>query len=71
MPGTAEKPWWQSKTLLGAVVTIACAVASAVTGIEVAQEEQVQIADYGLEIAGAAGGLLAIYGRLTATKRLK
>ncbi|HOV80325.1 MAG TPA: hypothetical protein PK728_09505 [Bacillota bacterium] len=64
-----EKKWWQSKTVWGGIVAIGGAVAGAF-GIAVDEATQGEIVDYIMVIAGAAGGLLAIYGRLKAEKKI-
>lgn len=59
------KTWYQSKTIWGALIAVAASLAQA-GGIEVAADIQAQLADIAVTLAGVAGGLLAIYGRLAA-----
>ncbi|MBO9123241.1 MULTISPECIES: hypothetical protein [unclassified Rhizobium] len=64
------KNWYSSKTIWGAVVAI---LASALhfTGVDIASGDRSQIVDAIVNIAGALGGLLAVYGRVTAKSAIK
>lgn len=62
----SEKSWFESKTIWGALLAVAAAVAGAF-GISIDENAQQGIADALVQLAGAAGALFAIYGRLTAT----
>lgn len=59
------KNWYQSKTVWGAVVVIVASVLR-LLGIEFGPAEQGELTDAITTMAGAAGGLLALYGRITA-----
>lgn len=61
-----EKSWYTSKSVIGSAVAIAALIAGAF-GYEVDAEGQEQIT---LTIIGVAGGLVAIYGRIKAVKKL-
>lgn len=61
-----EKPWYLSKTIWGSLIAV-CAALSATLGIPLDGATQAQLADIAVQLVGAAGALLAIYGRLTAT----
>jgi hypothetical protein len=61
------KPWYQSKTVWGALIAIAAPLLGR-AGLEVGGAEQAEIADALTTLACTVGGLLALYGRLTATK---
>jgi hypothetical protein len=61
------KPWYQSKTVWGALIAIAAPLLGR-AGLEVGGAEQAEIAEALTTLAGTVGGLLALYGRLTATK---
>jgi hypothetical protein len=61
------KPWYQSKTVWGALIAIAAPLLGR-AGLELGGAEQAEIADALTTLAGTVGGLLALYGRLTATK---
>jgi hypothetical protein len=64
------KPWYMSKTIIGAVVTVLALVAG-VFGYGIGVEDQAALADYAVTIGGVVGGLLAIYGRVKASKDIK
>jgi uncharacterized membrane protein len=64
------KPWYLSKTIIGAVITVLALVAG-VFGYGIGPEEQAAIADYIVTLGGVVGGLLAIYGRVKADKAVK
>lgn len=61
------KPWYQSKTVWGALIAIAAPLLGQ-AGLQVGGAEEAEIADALTTLAGTVGGLLALYGRLTATK---
>jgi len=61
-----EKPWYFSKTIWGSLVAVAAALAST-AGITIDGQNQLAISDAILQVIAAAGALLSIYGRLTAT----
>ena len=60
------KNWYQSKTVWGALVAIAASILR-IAGLEFGEAEQAELTDAIATIAGTAGGLLALYGRVTAT----
>ena len=59
------KYWYNSKTIWGALISVGASLLHAV-GIDIGIAEQAEVADSLVTIIGAVGGLLAIYGRLTA-----
>ncbi|MFN7011130.1 MAG: hypothetical protein ACK4PN_13955 [Allorhizobium sp.] len=59
------KPWYQSKTVWGALIAIAAPLLKQ-AGVELGLAEQANLADALTTIVGALGGVLAIYGRVTA-----
>lgn len=61
------KTWYQSKTVWGGLIAIFAALMQA-RGHNIPIQEQVGLVDALTTSAGAIGGLLAIYGRLTATQ---
>lgn len=63
------KPWYQSKTVWGGLIAIAAPLFKAV-GLEIGGDVQSELADAAVALAGAIGGLLAIYGRLSATSTI-
>ncbi len=64
------KQWYLSKTVWGALLALGASVLQ-FTGIQIGAADQSAIADSAVSIAGAVGGLIAIYGRLTATSAIK
>lgn len=66
-----SKPWYESKTVWGAVIGMAGAfcprVIAALGGTDAAANQIVTVAS---AIATAIGGLVAIYGRLKANKAI-
>lgn len=64
------KSWYMSKTVWGGVVAILASCAD-LLGVEVAPADQIGIADGLTALVAAAGGLLAIAGRLMAKRRLR
>lgn len=60
------KQWYNSKTVWGALIAIVASVLQ-MKGIDLGAADQSSIADALVSIAGAAGGLLAVYGRVTAS----
>ncbi|WP_416795945.1 hypothetical protein [Ciceribacter azotifigens] len=63
------KPWYQSKTVWGALIAIGASVLR-VKGVDVGIAEQGELADAIVSLVGSFGGLLAIYGRLSAKKAI-
>lgn len=59
------KTWWQSKTIWGGLIAVAAAVMKA-SGADLSLSDQNGIADAIINLSGAIGGILAIYGRLSA-----
>ena len=60
-----EKPWYLSKTIWGALIAVAASVLG-VGGVDFDLGAQAQLAEALVQLAGASGAILAIYGRLTA-----
>ncbi len=61
-----EKPWYESKTIWGSLVAVAAAL-TATLGVNLDALTQADLAGVLVQIAGAVGSLVAIYGRLSAT----
>ena len=59
------KNWYSSKTIWGALVAILASVMH-FTGVDISTVDRGQIVDSIVNIAGALGGLIAVYGRETA-----
>ena len=64
------KNWYNSKTIWGAIIAI-LASALQFAGVDIAAADRGEIVDAVVNIAGALGGLLAVYGRVTATSVIK
>lgn len=64
------KVWYRSKTMWGALIAIGASLAQA-GGVEIGADIQADMADMAVTLAGLAGGLLAIYGRLTAATGIR
>lgn len=65
-----EKPWWQSKTLWGAAVTLLSAVLG-LAGLELADGDRTSLTELLTSLGAAMGGLMALYGRITARARIR
>ena len=61
-----QKPWYLSRTIWGALLAVAASVANS-SGIAISESTQGELADIMVSMTGAAGALVAIYGRLNAT----
>jgi hypothetical protein len=64
-----SKHWYQSKTVWGALIAILASLLQA-SGVDFDAAGQDQLADDLVALSGAIGGLVALYGRLSAEKRL-
>lgn len=64
------KNWWQSKTIWGGIITV-LAVALGAFGYTLSGDDQSALVEIVSAIGGAVGGLLAIYGRVKASKAVK
>ena len=67
MPGI--KPWYQSKTVWGSLVAIAAAVLG-VWDVRVDAADQARLVELIVQALGAAGGLVALIGRFSASRRI-
>ena len=63
------KQWYFSKTVWGSLIAMAAALLQ-VAGFDIDPAMQGDLADSVVALTGAVGALVAIYGRLTAEKRL-
>jgi hypothetical protein len=66
---TDIKPWWQSKTLWGATVTIASA-ALGLAGYELGDADREALVGLLTSLGAALGGIIAIVGRVRARSRI-
>lgn len=65
------KSLWQSKTFWGAIIAGASGLAAAVFGVTVAPEEQEAIIGGVTAVGAVVGTVLAIIGRIKASKAIK
>ena len=63
------KPWYQSKSVWGSIITIASMVA-AVAGSPITPEDQQSLVTLTTTAAGSVGAILALVGRLVAKDRI-
>lgn len=63
------KPWWQSKTIWGVVVALVAQVLKS-SGVDISAESP-QLIDGILNVISLIGTVLAIYGRVRASKLIK
>ena len=66
---TDIKPWWQSKTLWGAIVTIASA-ALGLAGLDLGETDRENLVELLTALGAALGGVIAIIGRIAAKNRI-
>ncbi|MDA0338132.1 MAG: hypothetical protein O2782_23420 [bacterium] len=64
-----EKAWYQSRTVWGGLIAVLAAVAGAF-GFSIGGEDQAALVEAVAAVAGAAGGIVAIWGRVKATKSI-
>lgn len=65
-----QKPWYASRSVWGALIAIGASLGGSF-GLIIGAEEQSILADAVLQITGGLGAVVALYGRLVATKTLK
>ena len=65
----AAKPWYLSRTIWASLVTIVTATAGLI-GVPVAGIDNVALTDTILQAVSALAGLVAIFGRLSATNKI-
>ena len=66
---TDMKAWWQSKTLWGAIVTIASSILG-LAGLELGEVDAETLTGLLTSLGAAIGGIIAIVGRLKAKSRI-
>ena len=72
-PTPETKPWYTSKTVIGAVVMVIATVLGLFgqpERAEVVQAESANISGIIASVVGLIGALVALYGRITAKKTL-
>lgn len=65
----STKPWYLSKTICASLVTIATATAG-LTGVPVGGIDNSALTDTLLQAVTAASGLIAIFGRMSASDKI-
>lgn len=63
------KVWYLSRTVWGGILAIAASVLN-LAGIEISGADQAELADKMTALMAAAGGIVAVAGRLAASRRL-
>lgn len=63
------KVWYKSRTMIGSIVAVAALVINA-SGFNVDAALQSNIADAAVDVGGIIGAVVALYGRILATKVL-
>ena len=66
---THSKPWYLSRTIWAAIVSVLATIAAAL-GVPVDAGARENLAEAVLQIVSAAAGIAAVLGRLTATRRI-
>lgn len=64
------KPWYNSRTIWASIITVASAGAAAL-GVPVDMLDSAALTDTILQTVAAVSGLIAIFGRLAATTRIR
>lgn len=63
------KPWWQSKTLWGAIVTLGSGILG-LTGLDLSAADREALIGLMTSLGSAIGGIIAFFGRVTAKDRI-
>lgn len=63
------KSIFSSKTVWGAIIAIIAGIVG-IFGYSIGAEDQAQLAEIGVSVASMAGGLIAIFGRVKASKKI-
>ena len=66
---TDMKAWYQSRTVWGALIAILASLAK-VAGFEVSAGDESDLADLIVAAVGTVGGLVALFGRISARHRV-
>jgi len=64
------KNWYFSKTVWGAAIAILASCAN-LLGLSISAGDQQGLTEHVSAIAAAAGGVIAIWGRISASKKLR
>jgi anti-sigma-K factor RskA len=68
--GDDSKVWWQSKGMWGGIVAIVASVIAIVLHRTISDAQQAQIVDLIFSVVTALSGVLAVYGRASATQEV-
>ena len=63
------KSIFASKTVWGAIIAVGAGIAG-FFGFAIESTDQAQLAEIGVSVASMAGGLIAIFGRVKASKKI-
>ena len=64
------KKWYMSKSVWGGMIAVAAAVAGAF-GFSIGAEEQSILAESAVAVAGIVGAVVAVVGRVKASKKIE
>lgn len=64
-----SKPWYLSRTVWASLVTVAAAVGG-LMGMSIGASDQALMSEALLQIVTAVGGIIAVFGRLSATDKI-
>ena len=64
------KKWYMSKSVWGGIIAVAAAVAGAF-GFTIGADEQNILAESAVAVAGVVGAVLAVVGRVKASKKIE
>ena len=62
-----NKSWWASKTVWGGVIALLAGILG-LFGYQLLPDDQTALVDGGVSLAALVGGLIAIWGRVKASK---
>ena len=65
----AEKPWYHSKGTVGAIVAV-MALGLGMAGYHIVPEMQAEIVEAWLDVVALGGAVIALVGRMVASKKL-
>lgn len=63
------KPWYASKGVVGGIVAVA-AGGAALFGYSISPADQASLVELAAGLASAIGGVLAVWGRISATRTI-
>ncbi len=66
----STKAWYQSRTIWGALIAVFAPLFN-IAGFDLPAGPQAELAEGLVTVAGGIGGLIALYGRLSATRSIR